>query len=119
MERPDVQFTRADDGAYLACQVFGDGPVTLFWAEDAFAMVDSWWESPQERAWHEELAGFARIVIHDRRGISLSSRDVAPGNLEIQVADIRSRRCRTSRSTPTPGRPPSCSARGTVKCDSR
>jgi len=88
VERPDVQFTRADDGAYLAYQVFGDGPVTLFWAEDAFAMVDSWWESPQERAWHEGLAGFARVVIHDRRGIGLSSRDVAPGNLEIQVGDI-------------------------------
>ena len=88
MERPDVRFTRADDGAYLAYQVFGDGPVTLFWSEDTFAMVDSWWDSPPERAWHEGLAGFARIVIHDRRGIGLSSRDVAPGNLEIQVADI-------------------------------
>ena len=88
VERPDVQFTRADDGTYLAYQVFGDGPVTLFWSEDTFAMVDSWWDSPPERAWHEGLAGFARIVIHDRRGIGLSSRDVAPGNLEIQVADI-------------------------------
>ncbi|HET6712877.1 MAG TPA: adenylate/guanylate cyclase domain-containing protein [Actinomycetota bacterium] len=88
MERPDVKFTRADDGAYLAYQVFGDGPVTLFWSEDTFAMVDSWWDSPPERAWHEGLAGFARIVIHDRRGIGLSSRDVAPGNLEIQVTDI-------------------------------
>jgi len=58
VERPDVLFTRADDGAYLAYQVFGDGPVTLFWAEDAFAMVDSWWDSPPERAWHEGLAGF-------------------------------------------------------------
>lgn len=88
MERPDVRFTRADDGTYLAYQVFGDGPVTLFWSEDAFALVDSWWESPPERAWHEGLAGSARIVMHDRRGIGLSSRDVAPGNLEVQVADI-------------------------------
>ncbi|HET9310374.1 MAG TPA: hypothetical protein VFP41_04025 [Actinomycetota bacterium] len=32
MERPDVEFTRTEDGAYLAYQVFGDGPVTLFWS---------------------------------------------------------------------------------------
>ena len=88
VERPDVEFTRTADGTYLAYQVFGDGPITLLWAEDTFAMVDSWWESPQERAWHEGLAGFARIVVHDRRGIGMSSRNVAPGNLEIQVADI-------------------------------
>jgi len=88
VERPDVEFTRTEDGAYLAYQVFGDGPVTLFWSEDTMALVDSWWDSPPERAWHEGLARFARVVIYDRRGIGLSSRNIVPGNLETQVADI-------------------------------
>ena len=87
MERPDVRFARAADGAYLAYQVLGDGPTVLFWQEDTMALVDELWESPQELAWHEGLAGFARLIIYDRRGIGLSSRNVAPGSLEVQVQD--------------------------------
>ena len=29
MERPEVRFARADDGAYLAYQTFGEGPTVL------------------------------------------------------------------------------------------
>jgi class 3 adenylate cyclase len=87
MERPDVRFARAADGAYLAYQVLGDGPTVLFWQEDTMAMVDELWESPQELAWHEGLAAFARVIIYDRRGTGLSSRNVAPGSLEVQVQD--------------------------------
>ncbi len=87
MERPDVRFARAADDAYLAYQVLGDGPTVLFWQEDTMALVDELWESPQELAWHEGLAGFARVIIYDRRGIGLSSRNVAPGSLEVQVQD--------------------------------
>jgi class 3 adenylate cyclase len=87
MERPDVRFARAADGAYLAYQVLGDGPIVLFWQEDSMAMVDELWESPQELAWHEGLAAFARVIIYDRRGTGLSSRNVAPGSLEVQVQD--------------------------------
>jgi class 3 adenylate cyclase/pimeloyl-ACP methyl ester carboxylesterase len=87
MERPDVRFARAADGAYLAYQVLGDGPTVLFWQEDSIALVDELWESPQELAWHEGLAAFARVIIYDRRGTGLSSRNVMPGSLEVQVED--------------------------------
>jgi class 3 adenylate cyclase/pimeloyl-ACP methyl ester carboxylesterase len=87
MNRPEVRFTRASDGAYLAYQMFGEGPIDLFWQEDTFAFVDELWDSPPERAWHEGMAEFARMIIYDRRGLGLSSRDVAPGNLETQVTD--------------------------------
>jgi class 3 adenylate cyclase len=90
MERPEVCFARAADGAYLAYQVLGEGPTVLFWQEDSFAMVDELWDSPQELAWHEGLAAFARVIIYDRRGTGLSSRNVAPGSLEVQVQDILS-----------------------------
>ncbi len=87
MERPNVEFARAADGSYLAFQTFGSGPIDIFWQEEFLAMVDQLWDSPPERAWHEGLAEFARVIIYDRRGIGLSSRNVAPGNLETQVAD--------------------------------
>jgi pimeloyl-ACP methyl ester carboxylesterase len=87
MERPDVRFARAADGAYLAYQVLGDGPRVIFWQEDSFALVDELWDSPPELAWHEGLASFARVIIYDRRGTGLSSRNVDPGSLEVQVQD--------------------------------
>ena len=87
MERPDVRFARASDGAYLAYQSFGSGPIDIFWQEEFLAMVDQFWDSPPERALHEGLADFARVTIYDRRGIGLSSRNVEPANLETQVSD--------------------------------
>ena len=77
MERPEVRFARAADGAYLAYQVLGEGPTVLFWQEDSFAMVDELWDSPQELAWHEGLAAFARVILYDRRGTGLSSRNAS------------------------------------------
>ena len=87
MRRPEVEFARAADGAYLAYQTFGGGPINLLWQEEVIAMVDTLWESPAERALHEGLAEFARVTIYDKRGTGLSSRNVAPGNLETQVED--------------------------------
>ena len=79
---------RAVDGTYLAYQSFGTGPIEVFWQSEGWAAVDQFWDSPPERAWHEGLADFARVTIYDRRGIGLSSRNVAPGNLETQVEDV-------------------------------
>ena len=87
MERPDVEFARASDGAYLAYQAFGHGPIDILWQQEFLAFVDEFWDSPPERAWHEGLAEFARVTIYDKRGTGLSSRNVAPGNLETQVTD--------------------------------
>ena len=88
MERPDVSLARTADGAYLAYQCFGSGPVDIFWSNDAFAVVDHFWDSPVERAWFQGLAEFARVIVYDKRGTGLSSQNVHPGNLETQVADI-------------------------------
>jgi class 3 adenylate cyclase len=35
------------------------------------------------------LAGFTRLILHDRRGTGLSSRNVPPPNLETRVSDLR------------------------------
>jgi len=87
MGRPEVQYARTPDGAYLAYQAFGHGPMDIFWQQEMFGMVDELWDSPPERAWHTGLAEFARVTIYDKRGTGLSSRNMAPGNLETQVAD--------------------------------
>jgi class 3 adenylate cyclase len=49
--------------------------------------IDMMWEDPDTDFWYGELASFSRLIIHDRRGIGLSSRNVALPNLETRVAD--------------------------------
>ena len=75
MERPGVEFARAPDGAYLAYQAFGEGPVDILWQDDVFSIVDEWWEEPFGRAFFEGMAEFARVILHDRRGTGCSSRE--------------------------------------------
>ncbi|HEY5905293.1 MAG TPA: SARP family transcriptional regulator, partial [Actinomycetota bacterium] len=82
MDRPGVEFARAPDGAYLAYQAFGEGPVDIVWQDDFFSFVDEWWDDPISRATYEGMSRFARIVLHDRRGTGCSSRGGGPGNLE-------------------------------------
>ena len=88
MRRPEVNLARATDGTYLAYQCLGSGPIDIFWQSDTFAMVDLVWDSPPERALLDGLAEFARVIIHDKRGTGLSSRNTPPGDLETQVADV-------------------------------
>jgi class 3 adenylate cyclase len=87
MDRPGVAFARAQDGAYLAYQAFGEGPIDLVWQDDFFSIVDEWWDAPTERAVYENLGAFARVILHDRRGTGCSSRDGGPANLETRVSD--------------------------------
>ena len=49
--------------------------------------LDMLWEDPDDESWFIELASFSRLILHDRRGIGLSSRNVALPNLETRVAD--------------------------------
>jgi class 3 adenylate cyclase len=50
--------------------------------------VDLIWDEPD---WRPFLVGFsevARLILHDRRGLGVSSRNVPPPNLETQVEDL-------------------------------
>ena len=90
MEIPDPRYVKAEDGAYIAYQVVGDGPVDIAWQFDFWGNIDIWWEGPFDRSWFEGLARVGRLILHDRRATGLSSRNVAAPNLETRVADLRS-----------------------------
>ncbi len=87
VEIPDPRYARAEDGAYLAYQVVGDGPVDIAWQLDH--SFDSRWESPYVSSWLGAVASFGRLILHDRRATGLSSRNVDPPNLETRAADLR------------------------------
>jgi len=77
------------DGAYIAYQVVGDGPVDVAWLFDYTGNLDCYWEHFGQREWFEGLASFGRLILHDRRGTGLSSRDVPVPNLETRASDLR------------------------------
>jgi class 3 adenylate cyclase len=85
---PETRYARTPDGTYLAYQVTGEGPVDVVWQFDFMGNVDLVWEAPLA-TWFQAIAAFARLILHDRRGTGLSSRNVSPPDLETRVADVR------------------------------
>jgi len=77
------------DGAYIAYQVVGDGPLDIAWQFDFGGNLDVWWEFEWMRGWFEGLASFGRLILHDSRGCGLSSRNVPVPNLETRTDDLR------------------------------
>jgi pimeloyl-ACP methyl ester carboxylesterase len=86
---PEPQYLKTPDGAYIAFQVVGDGPVDIAWQLDFGGNLDVWWESAWIGGWFEGLAALGRVILHDWRGCGLSSRNVPAPNLETRTDDLR------------------------------
>lgn len=85
---PETRYLLTQDGVYIAYQVVGDGPVDIaveFHAQES--NVDLMWDEPDWRPFLVGISEMARLIVHDRRGLGVSSRNVPPPNLETQVAD--------------------------------
>jgi class 3 adenylate cyclase len=85
----ETQYATTGDGVYIAYQVVGEGPVDVAWQSDYLSNVDVIWDTPLFGPLYRGIASFARLILHDRRGTGLSSRNVPPPNLETRVADLR------------------------------
>jgi class 3 adenylate cyclase/pimeloyl-ACP methyl ester carboxylesterase len=86
---PETHYLKTPDGVYLAYQVVGDGPVDIsigFNSDEG--NVDLMWDEPDWRPFLVGPAEYARVILHDRRGTGVSSRNVPPPNLETRAADL-------------------------------
>jgi class 3 adenylate cyclase/pimeloyl-ACP methyl ester carboxylesterase len=88
VEIRDTRYARARDGAYIAYQTVGDGPVDIVWQLDWFGNLDVVWEDPLHSHIMSVVSRFSRVILHDRRATGLSSRNVPPPNLETRVSDL-------------------------------
>jgi class 3 adenylate cyclase len=88
MEIPDTHYAITPDGVYIAYQVIGDGPIDVVWQPDWPGNIDMEWEDELSLLWNREVTSFSRMILHDRRGIGLSSRNVALPNLETRASDL-------------------------------
>lgn len=87
---PETRYTRAPDGAYIAFQVFGSGPIDVLLMPGFFTNLDEDWRIPEIADTHRRIGAFARVIAMDRRGVGLSDR-LSPGDsapLETHVDDV-------------------------------
>ena len=88
MQTPETHYAKAPDGASIAYQVAGDGPVDLVCATGIWSNVEMMWD---DRAWGRylaRLASFSRLILFDMRGVGLSDRGAEPPVLELQRDDV-------------------------------
>ena len=88
MELRDIGTPRRRTASTSPYQTFGERPIDLVWQFDYFSDLDVMWESPRWDTFFRALAGFSRVILYDRRGTGLSSRNVPAANLETRVADL-------------------------------
>jgi len=85
---PPVTRYARNGSVHLAYQVLGDGPLDLVVVPSWINQVEHTWALPAGNAFMSRLAGFARLIVFDRRGSGLSDPLVEPLPLEEQVDDI-------------------------------
>ncbi len=76
------------DGAALAYQVIGDGPVAIVACMEAVQHLDLTWMDPDQHHNIERAARMSQFVMMQRRGVGLSERLSYVPTLEQQADDI-------------------------------
>lgn len=72
IEIPETNYARTVEGAYLAYQVFGDGPMDLVFPLNGAVLMDLMWEEPAISSFMSRLASFSRVITFDPRGFGSS-----------------------------------------------
>ena len=72
MARPEVHYAKTHDGAHIAYQVIGDGPVDLVFVPWWWNHLEGQWDDPLISHFLDRLASFSRLILFDMRGIGLS-----------------------------------------------
>lgn len=86
--RPQTRYARSGDVG-IAYQEIGEGGVDLVLAFPFVSNLDLLWESPAISAFIRRLAGFARVIAFDRRGVGLSDPVSNAPTLEERMDDVR------------------------------
>ena len=76
------------DGASIAYQVHGEGPLDLVFVPGFVSHVELVWEEPAIARFLRRLASFSRLLIFDKRGQGLSDRPGRPPTLEESMDDL-------------------------------
>src|SRR5262249_55737913 len=84
---PEIHYARSGE-AHIAYQVLGAGRVDLVFVSGFVSHLEEFWDEPGIAAFFRHLAGQARLILLDKRGVGLSDRVGYPPTLEQTGADI-------------------------------
>ena len=83
---PGTRYARSD-GASIAYQVAGEGPLDMLFLTGWLTQLEQLWEAPANRRFLERLATFGRLILFDSRGTGLSERVLETYTLEREARD--------------------------------
>lgn len=87
MQAPQTAYVERE-GASIAYQVVGDGPVDLLLSPGFVSHLDLQWVEPGMSRFLSRLASFARLIIYDKLGTGLSDPVAQLPTLEDRLADM-------------------------------
>jgi pimeloyl-ACP methyl ester carboxylesterase/class 3 adenylate cyclase len=87
---PETRYAKTPDGASIAYQVVGDGPVDLVYSSGIWSNLEMMWEHQPWARFLLRLASFSRLIVFDMRGVGLSDRGPEPPVIELQRDDVAS-----------------------------
>ncbi len=85
---PLTRYAQSPDGASIAFQVHGEGPLDLVFVPGFVSHVELVWEEPAIARFLRRLASFSRLIVFDKRGQGLSDRLGRPPTLEESMDDL-------------------------------
>jgi class 3 adenylate cyclase/alpha-beta hydrolase superfamily lysophospholipase len=86
MTVPTTRYARSE-GASIAYQVIGDGPLDMLFVTGWLTQLEQLWEAPANRRFLERLATFGRLIMFDGRGTGLSERVLETYTIEQEAQD--------------------------------
>jgi class 3 adenylate cyclase len=86
---PKTRWAKTIDGAYIAYQDFGEGPVTLVVIHGWISHLEVYWEQPRYARFMRRLSSNMRVLNFDKRGTGMSDRFAQPPDLEVRMDDVR------------------------------
>ena len=84
--QPETRFVRSG-GVDIAYQVVGEGPTDLVVLIGWISHLELMWELPELAHFLERLAGMARVIVFDKRGVGLSDRVLDVATVEDIAGD--------------------------------
>jgi class 3 adenylate cyclase len=84
-ETVETRYTKTPEGAYLAYQVTGDGPLDVVVPITGSAAAELIWDEPHFKRFMARLSSIARVVTFDPRGFGSSGRLAAGSVPALQI----------------------------------
>jgi class 3 adenylate cyclase len=86
---PRTRWARTADGACIAYQDLGSGPVTLLVVHGWVSHLEVYWEQPRYVRFLTRLSRHLRVLVFDKRGIGMSDRVEGTPDLGVLLDDVR------------------------------